>query len=136
MKNINEKELKELFNRLKIKDKSAYEELYQKYSFLVYKIAFSILKNKENAEDIMQNVFIKISNLSEEKFPTNYEASWLYSVTKNEAISYIRKNKEMFSIEEVTQNGEEDKIEEILQKEDYESLISTLEEKEKQESVE
>lgn len=132
MKNINEKELHELFCRLKKKEKNAYEELYKKYSSLVYKIAFSILKDKENAEDIMQNVFIKIANLSEEKLPTNYEASWLYSVTKNEAISYIRKNKEMVSIEEVTQNSEEDKIKEILQKENYEKLISSLEQKEKQ----
>lgn len=132
MKNINEKELHELFCRLKKNEKLAYEELYQKYSSLVYKIAFSILKDKENAEDIMQNVFIKIANLSEEKLPTNYEASWIYSVTKNEAISYIRKNKETVSIEEVTQKSEKDKIEEILQKENYESLISSLEQKEKQ----
>lgn len=132
MKNINEKELHELFCRLKKKEKIAYEELYEKYSSLVYKIAFSILKDKENAEDIMQNVFIKIANLSEEKLPTNYEASWLYSVTKNEAISYIRKNKEMISIEEVTQNREEDKIEEVIQKENYENLLSSLEQKEKQ----
>lgn len=53
MKNINEKELHELFCRLKKKEKNAYEELYKKYSSLVYKIAFSILKDKENAEDIM-----------------------------------------------------------------------------------
>lgn len=132
MKNIDEKELHELFCRFKKKENIAYEELYKKYSSLVYKIAFSILKNKENAEDIMQNVFIKIANLSEEKLPTNYEASWLYSVTKNEAISYIRKNKEMFCIEDVEQNNEEDKIEKILQKENYESLISSLEQKEKQ----
>lgn len=132
MKSINEKELHELFSRLKKNEKIAYEELYKRYSTLVYKIAFSILKDKENAEDIMQNVFIKIANLSEEKLPTNYEASWLYSVTKNEAISYIRKNKETISIEEVTAKSEEDKIEAILQKEDYEKLISSLEQKEKQ----
>lgn len=131
MKNINEKELHELFCRLKKKEKSAYEELYEKYSSLVYKIAFSILKDKENAEDIMQNVFIKIANLSEEN-PTNYESSWLYSVTKNEAISYIRRNKEMASIEDITQKSEEDKIEEVLEKENYENLLSSLEQKEKQ----
>lgn len=132
MKNIDEKELHELFCKLKKKEEIAYEELYQRYSPLVYKIAFSILKDKENAEDIMQNVFIKIANLSEEKLPTNYEASWLYSVTKNEAISYIRKNKEMVSIEDITQKSEEDKIEEVLEKENYENLLSSLEQKEKQ----
>lgn len=132
MGKINEKELNKLFCKLKRKEKNAYEELYQKYSSLVYQIAFSILKNKENAEDVMQNVFIKIVNLSKEKLPSKYEASWLYSVTKNEAISYIRKNKETMPIEDCAEKVQEDEIEEVMQKESYEKMISSLEQKEKQ----
>lgn len=132
MKKIDEKELHKLFEGLKVKDKEAYEELYQKYGTLVYQIAFSILKNKENAEDIMQNVFIKIANLSEDKLPSKYEASWLYSVTKNEAISYIRKNKENISIEEISQKSGEDEIEKMLGNSEYRKMISSLEEKEQQ----
>lgn len=132
MKNIDEKELHKLFEGLKDKNKDAYEQLYQKYGLLVYKIAFSVLKNKENAEDIMQNVFIKIANLTEEKLPSKYEASWLYSVTKNEAISYIRKNKENIPIEEIPQKSNEDEIEKMLGNSDYEKMISFLEETEQQ----
>lgn len=132
MSKINEQELHTLFQKLKEEDKTAYEELYEKYSSLVYKIAFSILKNKENAEDIMQNVFIKIGNLSKEKLPSNYEASWLYSVTKNEAISYLRKNKETLQIEEIEEKGKEDTIEEVVGKNTYQNIISSLEQKEKQ----
>ena len=69
MKNIDEKELHEIFNKMRKDDKKSYEELYKKYYKLVYNIAFSILKNKENAEDISQNVFIKIGNLKKEKLP-------------------------------------------------------------------
>lgn len=101
MSNINNEELHELFCRLKENDKLAYEILYKNFSQLVYKISFSILKDKENAEDVMQNVFIKLANLSKEKLPSKYEASWLYSVTKNEAISYLRKNKVTVPIEEI-----------------------------------
>ena len=131
MSKINEQELHTLFEKLK-EDKTAYEELYQKYSSLVYQIAFSILKNKENAEDIMQNVFIKIGNLSKEKLPSNYEASWLYSVTKNEAISYLRKNKDTLQIDEIEEKGKEDTIEEVVGKNTYQNIISSLEQKEKQ----
>lgn len=132
MSKINEQELHTLFQKLKEEDKTAYEELYEKYSSLVYQIAFSILKNKENAEDIMQNVFIKIGNLSKEKLPSNYEASWLYSVTKNESISYLRKNKETLQIEEIEEKGKEDTIEEVVGKNTYQNIISSLEKKEKQ----
>lgn len=132
MSKINEQELHILFEKLKEEDKTAYEELYEKYSSLVYKIAFSILKNKENAEDIMQNVFIKIGNLSKEKLPSNYEASWLYSVTKNEAISYLRKNKDTLQIDEIEEKSKEDTIEEVVGKSTYQNIISSLEQKEKQ----
>ncbi len=132
MSKINEQELHTLFEKLKEEDKTAYEELYEKYSSLVYQIAFSILKNKENAEDIMQNVFIKIGNLSKEKLPSNYEPSWLYSVTKNEAISYLRKNKDTLQIDEIEERGKEDIIEEVVGKNTYQNIISSLEQKEKQ----
>lgn len=132
MKKINEIELQELFYRLKQKEEMAYEELYQKYSPLVYQIAFSILKNKENAEDIMQNVFLKIGKLSEDKLPSKYEASWLYSVTKNEAISFLRRNKETLPMEEYIKKEQEDEIDEFMQKDAYEKMINSLEQKEKQ----
>lgn len=132
MNKINEKELHELFYKWKENEKEAYEKLYQKYSSLVYRIACTVLKNKENAEDVMQNVFVKLANLPKEKLPTKYEASWLYSVTKNEAISYLRKNKEPLPIEEVSKERKEDELEEFMQRDSYETMISYLENKEKQ----
>ncbi len=132
MGKINEKELHQLFQKLKEGDKTAYEELYQQYSSLVYKIAFSILKKQENAEDIMQNVFMKIGNLAKERLPSHYEASWLYSVTKNEAISHLRKNKDMLPMEEIEGKEKEDELEKIIQKNTYQNMLSSLEQKEKQ----
>lgn len=132
MNEINNRELHELFNRLKENKKIAYEELYEKYSLLVYKIAFSILKDKENSEDVMQNVFVKIGKLSKDKLPTNYEASWLYTVTKNEAISLIRKNRNNENINDIIEQRQDNNIEEVLQKETYEQIISSLDDREKQ----
>ena len=47
---INKKELHELFQGIKQGSRTAFEVLYKRYNQLVYKIAFSILKNKENSE--------------------------------------------------------------------------------------
>lgn len=47
-------ELKELFIELRYNNKIAYERLYFKYKKLVYKISFSILKNKIDSEEIIQ----------------------------------------------------------------------------------
>ncbi len=132
MKNIDEKELHEIFDKMRKEDKKSYEELYKKYYKLVYNIAFSILKNKENAEDISQNVFIKIGNLKKEKLPNSYEASWLYTVTKNECISLFRKTKETLTIEDIKNENLEDEIEGIIQKNSYEKMMENLEKIEKQ----
>ena len=91
MGKINDKELKELFIELKYNNKIAFDKLYSKYNKMLYGIAFSILKNKQDAEDIVQTVFTKIYLIDKNKLPNNNEASWLYTITKNETISFLRK---------------------------------------------
>ena len=133
MKKIDEKEIHELFEKMRQTDLKAYEELYKKYYNLVHNIAFSVLKNYENAEDIAQNVFVKIGNLEQEKLPKNYEASWLYTVTKNECISFIRKNKETSSIENRIENeNDKNEIEAVIQNSSYQNILGSLEQVEKQ----
>lgn len=133
MKKIDKKELHELFEKMRQTDLKAYEELYKKYYNLIHNIAFSVLKNYENAEDIAQNVFVKIGNLEQEKLPQNYEASWLYTVTKNECISFIRKNKETSSIENRIENeNDKNEIEAVIQNSSYQNLLGSLEQVEKQ----
>ena len=60
---------------------------------MIYGVAFSILRNNENSEDIVQIVFSKLYGLDKDKIPKNKETTWLYSVTKNEALMLLRKKK-------------------------------------------
>lgn len=130
---MNKKELKDIFNKMKDSDETALEQLYQKYGNLVYGIAFGILKNKEDSEDTVQNVFCKLYKMDKEKLPSDKEACWLYTLSKNEAISlYRRKNEDVdldsiYGIEE--NNNEIDKSIDILE---FNRLINSLNEKEKQ----
>lgn len=132
MSNIDKEKLHEFFNKLR-NNKDIFEEFYNKYKNLIYKIAFSIVKTKEDSEEIVQNVFIKIYNLETDKLPTQNETSWLYSVTKNESLNFLKKNKDEISIEniyELSQNSKD--IEEIVEKDKFNRLISKLAEKEKE----
>ena len=132
MKKINEKELKELFIELKNDNKIVFEKLYNKYNKLVYGIAFSILKNKEDSEEVVQNVMSKLYNLDKSKLPISKEASWLYTVTKNEAISIIRKTDKEINLEDIYEIDNNNEIEDIIDKENFNKLISNLNEKEKE----
>lgn len=133
MRKINEQELHELFNGIKNKDENSFAQLYEKYYNLVYGIVFSILKNKEDSEDVTQIIFSRIYELPKEKLPENYEASWLYKVSKNETLQYIRKAKSEITLEDIydvydTTNN----IDEIIDTETYKKMISGLNDKEKE----
>lgn len=132
---INKQKLHDIFLKLRAGDTSQFELLYKNYKLLVYKIAFSILKNKEASEDVTQTVFTKIYSLKKEKLPSSKEATWLYAVTKNEAISYYRKEKPNIALEEVYDVSNETEcryIQDIIEKEKYEKIIIGLSLKEKE----
>lgn len=123
----------EIFNQIKSNDDTAFEEFYTKYNKLIYKIAFSILKNKSDAEDITQIVFEKIYSMDKENLPTKNETSWIYSVTKNETLNYLKSNRNNINLDdiyEIEDNNQE--ISKIIDQENYNRLISKLNDNERE----
>lgn len=134
---LNEKELHVLFDKIKNKDEKeeAFNTLYKDYNKLIYGVAFSIIKNKQDSEDITQTVFTKIFNLSEDKLPEKCESSWLYSVTKNEAITYLRKKNREVNFDDYEIYNiqiENDDLKEIENIDAYRRAINTLSKKEQE----
>ena len=78
-----------------------FEIFYKECKDYAFKIAFCIIKNKEDSEDIVQNLFLKIYKLPKEKLPTKNEASWLYSVVKNETLVIFSCKKRNFKLYKV-----------------------------------
>ena len=133
MEKINVRELKELFIEIKYGNKIAFEKLYNNYNKLIYSIAYSILKNKQDAEDVAQIVFEKLYSIDKDKLPTRNESSWLYSVTKNETINYLKHNKNNIDLDSIY-NIEDDnnEINKIIDQDSYNRLIDKLNDKEKE----
>ena len=129
MKKINVEELRELFIEIKYGNNIAFEKLYKNYKNLVYKIAYSILKNSYDSDDIVQIVFEKIYSIDKDKLPTRNESSWLYSVTKNETINYLNKKKNHIELEEIYEiEDNNNEINELINKDSYNRLIGKLNE--------
>ena len=133
MDRINENELKELFVEIKYNNKIAYDKLYNRYKQMVYGIAFSILKNRQDSEDVVQSVFTKIYEIDKSKLPTSKESSWLYTTTKNQAISFLRKKTNNVDLESIYEIEDSDtEINKLIDQDSYNRLISKLSEKEKE----
>ncbi len=111
----------------------SYDFFYKEYYSLIYGIVFSILKNKENTEDVVQEIFMKIYNLDKTKLPDKGTLSWIYTVSRNETLNYLRRKKQEVNIDDIYELQEESsEIEEIIDIHTYNKIISGLTEKEKE----
>lgn len=133
MKKIDKEELHSIFIGIKDGNELAFNNLYKKYKGLVYAVAFSILKSRENSEEIVQKVFIKLWRIDKNKLPKSNEASWLYSMTKNETLNFLRNQKEESNIDEVYYITDADKeLNEIIEKDTYNRILSKLNKKDQE----
>ena len=110
---------------------SSYDTLMKRYQNLIFRIAFSFGKNKENAMDISQNVFLKAyQKLNTLKGKSNFKA-WLSRIAYHEGINWTRSNKSSLQFEpiEVTNEPESNlpsKEDELLASEYRHELIQSL----------
>ncbi|MCK8479471.1 RNA polymerase sigma factor [Psychroserpens algicola] len=76
---------------LKLKSPMAYSQLLDDYQQKVFSTCISFVPNKEDAEDIAQDVFIEVFN-SISKFKGDSKLStWIYRITTNKCLEFIRK---------------------------------------------
>jgi RNA polymerase sigma factor (sigma-70 family) len=82
-------------------DVAAYSSLVSKHKNLVFSIVFKIVNNREDAEEISQDVFLKAYRSLGAFEKKSKFSTWLYRIAYNSAISKTRKKKiEMVAIEE------------------------------------
>lgn len=72
-------------------DSSAYASLVAKHKNLVFSIALKVLNNREDAEEIAQDAFIKAYNSLRSFEKKSKFSTWLYRIVYNAAISHTRK---------------------------------------------
>lgn len=72
---------------------SVFDELYSKYHHDVYQFLFYMVKNREQAEDLVQEVYIRVLKSYERFEGKSSEKTWLFSIARNVAIDHFRKSK-------------------------------------------
>ncbi len=80
----------ELLARLQRGDERAVEELADAYSHKIYQLALRYLRNKEDAEEVTQDVLLKVSRKIGDFRGDAALSSWIYRVTFNAAMSRMR----------------------------------------------
>ena len=90
----------EIINQVHGGNQQAYALLVNKYQEYVFTLVLRIVKNREDAEEVSQDVFIKAyKNLNSFRGDSKF-STWLYTIVNNTGISFLRKRKlEIYSLD-------------------------------------
>lgn len=92
------KDLEVIHSYLKYQASRCFDLLYQRYSSKIYAKCISLLKDEALAQDATQEIFLKVF-LNLAKFGEKSRFStWVYSITYNYCIDYIRRKKKQNAI--------------------------------------
>lgn len=84
----------DLLKSISAQDSEALSKLYDRYSRLVYSLAWRILRDPHAAETAVQQVFLGIWRRASQYDPARAAVStWLISITRNQCIDELRKRK-------------------------------------------
>lgn len=83
-----------LIGRVTLKDRAAFDRLYNVASPKLYGVCLRLLSDTAEAEDAMQDIFVKIWNRAGSYRPSDASAmGWLYAIARNHCLDRLRARK-------------------------------------------
>lgn len=101
----------EVFLKVKKGDEQAFRKLYKKFYPQILNLIFRFISDREHAEDIAQEVFIRAYFGAKTFYPQSKFSTWLYRITVNRCFTHrkkIRHESERYVNESVLSVGAED----------------------------
>lgn len=84
-------DIADLITRCSLRDRAAFRTLYQRTSAKLFGVVLRILKNRAEAEEAIQEVYIKIWQRADRYVPGQYSPiSWLVAIARNHALDMLR----------------------------------------------
>jgi len=132
-----------LIERCKRGEFQAYRELMERYQSRIYSVCYGIVRNREDALDVVQEVFIKIYDAIKKFKGESGLYVWIYRIAVNKSLDFYRKKKRKYMIFEkastdarihntqIEKNTPQDKALALELKEKVAEAIEQLPEKQK-----
>lgn len=90
---------------------NAFSFLVEKYQHMVFTLVLRIVKNREEAEEISQDVFVKAFNKLEKFQGKSKFSTWLYKIAYYASLDVLKRNKRVIHTEDMSvfsQTNQED----------------------------
>jgi RNA polymerase sigma-70 factor, ECF subfamily len=96
---------------LRAGDRNEFARVVEDYSALIYRLAVKMLENPQDAEDVLQETFIKAYRHFKNFDGRSSVSTWIYRIATNEALMMLRKRKYIsVSIDEPNGIGEQEPL--------------------------
>jgi RNA polymerase sigma-70 factor (ECF subfamily) len=103
-----------LLRRFQEGDQRAFQLLVERYQRKVYAIAHGMVKDRDAAEDIAQEAFVRVHRYMDHFKGDSSFYTWLYRITSNLAIDHLRSHKARGEVfDEASREGESDSLPEM-----------------------
>jgi RNA polymerase sigma-70 factor (ECF subfamily) len=87
-------EISDLIARCALRDRAAFRTLYERTSAKLYGVTLRILRDRSEAEEALQEVYVKIWQRADRYVPGGFSPiSWLVAVARNHALDVLRARK-------------------------------------------
>lgn len=87
-------------------DRAAFAELVELYKDKIYHLAYRMLHNRHEAEEIVQETFLRVFTNLERYDETQKFSTWIYRIGTNLCIDRLRKRKPSYSLDSEMNEGE------------------------------
>lgn len=93
----------ELIRRLQNRESKALSTIYDRYSGAIYGVIIRICKNEEQAQDLLQETFLKIWQKADQYDPKKGKFfTWTYRIAKNITLNSLRKPVKLIQNEDIS----------------------------------
>ncbi|MEJ5203656.1 MAG: sigma-70 family RNA polymerase sigma factor [Anaerolineales bacterium] len=96
---------------LRAGDRNEFARLVDLFSGRIYRLALQITGNTQDAEDVLQETFLKAFHALPGFEGRSSLSTWLYRIAVNEALMILRRQKVQFSLAEDNESNDEEKTE-------------------------
>ncbi|MDO7845495.1 RNA polymerase sigma-70 factor [Hymenobacter sp. M29] len=112
----------EYLRRLKLSDERAFDALFRHYSALVYRFAYSYLKSRPVAEEIVQECFIKIWEKREQVRDDQPLKSYLFTIAHHAVLNELRRDQHHLRLQGQVAAGRPESVTNEAEYEEMENL--------------
>jgi len=118
---------KALIEQVKKGDKSAFKEIYSRFSQVTYNLALRMLRDKDDSEEVVQEIFLQVWNKAQSYDPERGALStWILNIARSRSIDKLRKvgyRSRDIEIDEEKVNSNEDFSSTIENREENNNVI-------------